>query len=106
MNLIDVQAIERIRDFFVSQIKSLRSPSMNAQIIQQKAFLAYKDLYGFLAKHHAPLAEEIGQAYINTMRWYYLSHFTRYKFALDKIPLYNVDKHEALGADQGNQRSN
>ena len=98
------QAIERIRDFFVSQIKSLRSPSINAQIIQQRSFLAYKDLYGFLTKHHAQLAEEIGQAYINTMRWYYLSHFTRYGLALEKIPLYTVDKHDALGADQSSQR--
>ena len=37
------------------------------------------------------------------MRWYYLSHFTRYRLALEKIPLYTVDKHDALG-DQTNQR--
>lgn len=96
-------AIERIRDFLVSQIKALRSPNINAQIIQQRAFVAYKDLYIFLAKHHAQLADEIAQAYINTMRWYYLSHFTRYRLALEKIPLYIVDKHDALG-DQTNQR--
>lgn len=95
-----MQAIERIRDFFISQIKALRSPNINAQIIQQRAFLMFKDLYGFLAKHQAQLAEEIGQAYINTMRWYYLSHFTRYKLALDKIPLYNVGIHDAIGGDQ------
>ena len=98
-----MQAIERIRDFLVSQIKALRSPSINAQIIQQRAFIAYKDLYLFLAKHHAQLADEIAQAYINTMRWYYSSHFTRYRTALEKIPLYTVDKHDAL-ADQTNQR--
>ena len=93
------QAIERIRDYLVSQIKSLRSPNINAQIIQQRAFLAYKDLYAFLTKHHPQLAEEIGQAYSNTMRWYYLSHFTRYKQALEKMPLYTVDMTDALGAD-------
>lgn len=37
------------------------------------------------------------------MRWYYLSHFTRYRLALEKIPLYTMDKHDALG-DQMNQR--
>ena len=37
------------------------------------------------------------------MRWYYLSHFTRYRLALEKIPLYAVDKHDAL-ADQTSQR--
>lgn len=99
-----IQAIERIRDFFVLHIKSLRSPNINAQIIQQRAFLAYRDIYGFLAKHHPQLGEEIAQAYGNTMRWYYLSHFTRYKLALEKIPLYTVDKNDALGADQSNSR--
>lgn len=37
------------------------------------------------------------------MRWYYFSHFTRYRLALEKIPLHTVDKHDALG-DQTNQR--
>ncbi|KAL8911198.1 MAG: hypothetical protein Q9171_003604 [Xanthocarpia ochracea] len=94
------KAIERIRDFFVSQIKALRSPNINAQIIQQQSFIRYKELYGFLARHHPILGEEIGQAYINTMRWYYLSNFTRYKHALEKISLYVVDKNDAIGAHQ------
>ena len=33
------------------------------------------------------------------MRWYYSSNFTRYKQALEKIPLYAVDTADALGAD-------
>ena len=37
------------------------------------------------------------------MRWYYLSHFTRYRLSLEKIPLHSVDKHDALG-EQANQR--
>ncbi|KAL8761491.1 MAG: hypothetical protein Q9184_002401 [Pyrenodesmia sp. 2 TL-2023] len=99
------KAIERIRDFFVSQIKALRSPNINAQIIQQQSFVRYKDLYSFLARHHSVLAEEIGQAYINTMRWYYLSSFTRYKQALEKIPIFVVDKNDAIGADPNIQRA-
>lgn len=94
-----IQAIERIRDFLVAQIKSLRSPNINAQIIQQRGFLAYRDIYAFLASHHPKLAEEIGKAYINTMRWYYTSHFARYKQALEKISPYVVDKTDALGAE-------
>ena len=88
----------------MSQIISLRSPGINAQIVQQRAFITYKDIYGFLVKHHAQLAEEIGQAYINTMRWYYLSHFNRYKATLEKLPLYLVDKHDALGSDPANHK--
>ncbi|QDS70648.1 hypothetical protein FKW77_000922 [Venturia effusa] len=91
------RATERIRDHFVSQIKALRSPNINAQVIQQEAFLKYKDLFAFLARHQRKLAEEIGQAYINTMRWYYLNHFTRYETALKNIKLHALDKNDVIG---------
>jgi hypothetical protein len=100
-----IQAIERIRDFWVAQIKALRSPNINAQIIQQQNFVRYKDLFAFLWKHHEVLAEEIGQAYMNTMRWYYLNHFTRYEKALAKVRLHLIDKHDVLGGDDGSRKS-
>lgn len=86
-----------MRDHFVSQIKALRSPNINAQVIQQDAFLKYKELFTFLARHQRKLAEEIGQAYINTMRWYYLNHFTRYETALKNIKLHVLDKNDVIG---------
>ncbi|KAF2122334.1 Sac2 family protein [Lophiotrema nucula] len=98
------KAIERIRDYIVAQIKAIRSPSINAQIIQQQAFLKYKDLYAFLAKHQPQLAQEIAQAYIYTMRWYYLNHFTRYRAALDKLKLHVLDKYDVLGEDPNTKR--
>jgi hypothetical protein len=100
------QALERIRDFLVAQIKALRSPNINAQIIQQQHFIRYKDLYAFLHKHHPKLAEEIGQAYMNTMRWYFLNQFTRYQKALEKIKLHLIDRHDVLGGDDGNRKTN
>lgn len=96
---LNQKAVERIRDYLVSQVKSLRSPNINAQVIQQNGLDRFKDLFVFLAKHHRQLAEEIAQAYINTMRWYYISHFTRYQEALAKVPRMVVDKADALGAE-------
>jgi vacuolar protein sorting-associated protein 52 len=93
------KAIERIRDFIVAQIKALRSPNINAQILQQQTFIKYKDLYTFLARHNSVLAEEIGQAYINTMKWYYTSNFTRYQQALEKLQLHLIEQTEVLGGD-------
>lgn len=98
------QAIERIRDHLVAQIKALRSPHINAQIIQQQNFLKFKDLYTFLHKHHANLADEICQAYMNTMRWYYLNQFTRYQKALEKLKLHVVDKTDVLGHEDTSSR--
>ena len=89
----------------MAQVKAIRSPSINAQIIQQQTFLKYKDLYAFLAKHQPQLAEEISQAYVYTMRWYYLNHFSRYQKALEKVKLHALDKHDVLGQDENAKRA-
>lgn len=39
------------------------------------------------------------QAYSNTMRWYYESHFTRYYASLSKLKLFVTDRHDVLGED-------
>ncbi|EXJ82647.1 hypothetical protein A1O3_06460 [Capronia epimyces CBS 606.96] len=103
---LKAKAIERIRDYIVAQIKALRSPNINAQVIQQQTLLRYKDLYTFLARSHAVLAEEIGQAYVNTMRWYYSSHFGRYHHALEKLHLHVFNQHDLLGSDSASGRRN
>ncbi|KAF2762370.1 Vps52-domain-containing protein [Pseudovirgaria hyperparasitica] len=99
------RAIERIRDHIVAQVKAIRSPSINAQIIQQQAFLRYRDLYAFLAKHQPQLGSDICQAYVNTMRWYYLTNFTRYEKALEQLKMHTIDKHEVLGQEETNKRT-
>ena len=101
---IEEKAIERIRDYLAAQIKALRSPNINAQIVQQQSLIKYKELYGFLSRNHPTLAEEICQAYINTMRWYYLTNFTRYSQALDTIKLHSIDRNDLLGGDQSLQK--
>jgi hypothetical protein len=104
LNDLTSRATERIRDYIVAQIKAIRSPSMNAQVIQQQALLKHKDLYSFLAKHQPELASQICQAYIFTMRWYYLNHFTRYKTSLEKTKLHVLDNYDVLGEDPNAKR--
>ncbi|KAL2826786.1 Vps52-domain-containing protein [Aspergillus cavernicola] len=99
------KATERIRDYLVSQVRALRSPNINAQIIQQQRLVKFKDLYSYISRAHPGLAGEITQAYVNTMRWYYLSHFTRYLQAIAKIKLYPSDRTEVLGGDPNAQKS-
>lgn len=89
----------------MAQIKALRSPHINAQIIQQQNFLRFKDLFIFLHKHHSNLAEEISQAYMNTMRWYYHTQFTRYWKALEKIKLHILDKNDVLGQEDTTRKT-
>lgn len=100
-----LKAVERIRDFLVVQIKALRSPHINAQIIQQQNFLRFKDLYLFLHRHQPILASEICLAYMNTMRWYYLNQFSRYEKSLAKLKLHTVDKSDVLGHEDISRRA-
>lgn len=99
------RATERVRDYVVTQIKALRAPGVNAQLLQQNAFLRYKDAFAFLTRHQPQLGEEISQAYVNTMRWYYLHHFTRYKMSLDKIKIHVIDRNEVLANEEAVKRS-
>lgn len=62
--------------------------------------MKYKDLFTFLHKHHSQLAEEIALAYMNTMRWYYVTQFTRYEKALGKIKLHILDKNDTLNPEE------
>ncbi|EME47750.1 hypothetical protein DOTSEDRAFT_69630 [Dothistroma septosporum NZE10] len=98
------KAVERIRDYVVAQIKALRSPSINAQVIQQNSFLRRKEIFLFLVKQQPGLAEEISQAYCNTMRWYYLHSFARYKSAVEKLNVHVIDQTDVLAADGGVRR--
>jgi len=65
------KAVERTRDYVVSQIKALRAPGVNAQLLQQNNFMRYKDAFQFLDRHQPQLGQEIGRAYLNIMRWFY-----------------------------------
>jgi hypothetical protein len=51
------------------------------------------------------LAGEICQAYLNTMRWYYLNQFTRYQRALEKLKLHSLDKNDVLGHEDTSRRT-
>ena len=83
----------------------LRVPNANVQHIQQSGFLKMKELFLFMAKHCIQLSDEIAQAYINTMRWYYLSHFQRYLRALEKLKVHVMEKYDTLGQEDFTKRS-
>ncbi|KAL1305366.1 hypothetical protein AAFC00_002260 [Neodothiora populina] len=103
-NLKD-KATERVRDHVVTQIKALRAPAVNAQVLQRNAFLRYKDAFAFLSRDQPQLGEEISKAYINTMRWYYLHHFTRYKSSIEKLRIHVIERTEALANDDATKRT-
>lgn len=104
LNDLKAKAVERIRDFYVTQIKAIRSPDINAQAIQQGTMIRYKELYAFLSRNHKVLADEIAQAYVNTMKWYYNNYFTQYREALEKLRILVADQGDVVGADPAVQK--
>lgn len=95
---LSAKASGKIRDHIVTQIKAFRSPGINAQVIQQN-LIKFKDIYSFLNKAQPQLANDLVQAYVNTMRWYYSSHFERYKLALGKLNILTVPESSTIGVD-------
>lgn len=64
-----------------------------------------KELFLFMAHHSIQLTDEIAQAYVNTMRWYYLSHFQRYHRSLEKLKMHVMEKYDTLGQEDSTKRS-
>lgn len=94
---LSAKSIERIRDFLISQIKLLRSPTQNSSQVIQQHMLSVKEVYTFFKQHHPSLAAKLHLAYVYTMRWYYRTNFARYISALETLNVRFVDGSLALG---------
>lgn len=100
IKLLSYKVIERIRDFMTSRIRLLRTSGVNSQAVQRN-LLEYKQLFDYLCTNHPKLGQDLCQAYINTMRWYYSSNFARYIKSLEKLPQHVIDRSALLGDDSG-----
>ncbi|CAH1764232.1 8029_t:CDS:10 [Entrophospora sp. SA101] len=95
-----LKASEKIRDYLLSKIKSLRIPNTNVQILQQSILLKHKVLYQFVMQRYSDVAFEIMHTYMNTMRWYFSNHFERYMRGLQKLQSPIADKFAMIGYDE------
>ncbi|RIA99439.1 Sac2-like protein, partial [Glomus cerebriforme] len=95
-----LKATEKIRDFLLTKIRSLRIPNTNVQILQQSILLKYKALYKFLMERYSDVAIEVMHTYVNTMRWYFFNHFEKYNRGLQKLQNPIADKYDMMGYDE------
>jgi hypothetical protein len=58
-----------------------------------------------MASHHSQLAEELAQAYTNTMRWYYSTHFQRYHKAFERLKIHPMHRNDVLGQEEHARKS-
>ncbi|KAG0036263.1 Vacuolar protein sorting-associated protein 52 [Podila clonocystis] len=80
-----IKAVEKIREFLLTKIKSFRTPNTNVQIMQHSVLLKYKELNQFVMERHTDVATEIRQTYANTLRWYFSNQFEHYALGLEKL---------------------
>lgn len=92
-----LKAVERVRDYLVGKIKVLRYSKNTALQVLQKHLLLCKEMFSFLYFHNEPLARDLRQAYIYTVRWYYYKNFGKYLYSLEKLSLYSGEKATLLG---------
>lgn len=106
IELLASRCVERIRNFLISNIKSLRSSQKQSSQILQNKLLLVKEVYVFLKSEHPELAEELQLAYIYTMKWYYHSRFAKYAYALQKIRIRDIDLSYVLGSVNSTDEKN
>ncbi|KAI8893007.1 Sac2 family-domain-containing protein [Globomyces pollinis-pini] len=95
-----IKAVDKIRDFLLKKIESLKIPNTNIALIQQNSLLKYKELFWFLMERYTPVGVEIHANYINVVNNYFLSSFERYVKSLQKLQL-SSDKSELIGTVEG-----
>ncbi|KAG9300693.1 hypothetical protein G9A89_023491 [Geosiphon pyriformis] len=99
-----LKATEKIREFLLTKIKSLRIPNTNVQMMQQSVLLKYKKLYQFVMDRYGEVAFEIRQTYVNTMKWYFFNHFDRYNQGLQRLQNPIADKYDMIGYDESSKK--
>jgi hypothetical protein len=95
-----LKASEKIRDFLLKKIDSLKEPNTNIALIQQNVFLKYKELFWFLMERFEEVGIEVHQNYISTVSTYFSSQFDKYIKSLARFLVGHVDKADLIGSEE------
>ncbi|KAI9348662.1 Sac2 family-domain-containing protein [Obelidium mucronatum] len=93
-----LKSSEKIREFLLKRIESLKTPNTNISIIQQNQLLKYKELYWFLLDRYSEAAGEVRAVYITTVQQYYLASFEKYVRSLSSVQTVIADKGDLIGS--------
>ncbi len=102
---LKAKSMAKAREFFVTQISSLRKNKTNVQVIQQNSLLKYKQLYHFLQKDAPSIADEIKGQYEETMSRIVLNVFKNYYAQLLKLDLIIAGKNDLLVIEESSIKS-
>ncbi|KAJ3200450.1 hypothetical protein HK099_002682, partial [Clydaea vesicula] len=97
-------ATDKIREFLLKKIETLKTPNTNISIIQQSIFLKYKELFWFILERYSEAATEIKINYVNTVATYYFSSFEKYLKSTQKLQMIIADKLDLIGCEENAKR--
>ena len=92
--------VQKIRDFLLQRVASLKQKMTNIQILQQSVLLKYKGLYKFLTEHAPEVAVEVKESYMTTMSAIYLRHVKGYLSELMRVRVEPATKSDLLGTEE------
>ena len=97
LQILKAVCVERSKKFIVIRIKRLRDGHpVPAQRIQEE-LLQVKEIYQMIHKTKPELALGLREAYLNTMKWYYKTYFSRYIRSLTILQYVQIDSNFGLG---------
>ncbi|KAI8927959.1 Sac2 family-domain-containing protein [Entophlyctis helioformis] len=99
-----MKAAEKIRDFLLKKIESLKTPNTNITFIQQSVFLKYKELYWFLMERYSDVALEVHANYVVTVSSYLSASFEKYIKSITKFQTVIADKLDLIGCEESAKR--
>ncbi len=85
MELLRIKATEKIRQFLLTHVYSLRKSNANYEMVQQNTLLRFKHFNLFLIEHSREHAIEVRREHTDTMSKIYYSRFKDY---LSKVSKY------------------
>ncbi|KAJ3309539.1 hypothetical protein HDU76_003578, partial [Blyttiomyces sp. JEL0837] len=107
-------ASEKVRDFLIKKIDSLRAPNTNITVIQQNVLLKFKELYYFLLERYSDAAFEVRATYMTTVGAYFFASFEKYVKSLQNLQKYSsidmtlktviADKLDLMGSEERGRR--
>ncbi|KAI8615484.1 Sac2 family-domain-containing protein [Chytriomyces sp. MP71] len=93
-----LKASEKIREFYLKKVESLKTPNTNISIIQQNHLLKFKELYWFLLERYSEAAQEVRACYGVAVQQYYHASFEKYVRSLGNLQTIIADKSDLIGS--------
>eukprot|EP00696_Hemimastix_kukwesjijk_P019728 gnl/Hemi2/908_TR322_c0_g1_i1.p1 gnl/Hemi2/908_TR322_c0_g1~~gnl/Hemi2/908_TR322_c0_g1_i1.p1 ORF type:complete len:714 (-),score=237.10 gnl/Hemi2/908_TR322_c0_g1_i1:216-2357(-) len=96
-----VRATNRVGEFLLSRIQSLKKPKTNIQILQDNIVHKHKYLYIFLSRHGKDIAEQVRSVYSATMQKLYLDTFKAGVADHQKLQADIATSDDMIGTEEG-----